>query len=169
MRFSAAIVLVAGVLAAAVPNACLSPSDADSLVKVYRDLIAAYDPAVADKYLADNFIEYSDSINILAGMPLGSPTFPSKDVFKQVQSVNPPFPLAVEKVTGVACNTISLIWSGAFGQAAKSVRGITVITAAKKDGAKGCWKISRLDVEFNSIAWLEDEGGSYQLPPRPTA
>ena len=142
---------------------CLKPADTEALVAAYQRLIAAYKPEDADKYLTANFIEYSDSINSLAGIPLGSPTFPNRDAFKAAQASNPPFPLAFQGEPAVACTKISLIWSGVFGKG-NPVRGIAILETIK-EGEE--WKISRLDTEFNSIAWLLDIGGLINLPPRP--
>lgn len=137
---------------------CLSQRDADTLVKAYTRLISAYSPKDGDKYLSNCFIEYSDSIAILVGAPLGQAIFPNKAAFAAATTSNP-FPLVVESVMATDCKTIALTWSGTFG-AGKSARGITVITAT----LEGHWKIKRLDVEFNSIAYLVNMGGSYTLP-----
>lgn len=145
---------------------CLTQNDVTQLVEVYRRLIAAYDQNDL-VYIADNFIEYSDSINTLSGQPLGSPTFPHKAAFNHTQSTFPPFPLKVEGVKAVDCMSIAVTWSGAFGQAAKSVRGVTAIQATRTGGGRA-WQISRLDVEFNSLMWLNNVGGSFTMPSAPS-
>lgn len=45
--------------------------------------------------------------------------------------------------------------------AQKPVRGLTILGATKQ---AGYWQIKSMDVEFNSIAYLLDIGGSYKLP-----
>jgi hypothetical protein len=52
----------------------------EELVDAYDRIISAWNDADA-VYLADEFRDTSDSINILAGIPLGSATFPTKDAF----------------------------------------------------------------------------------------
>jgi hypothetical protein len=60
---------------------CLHPEDVDTLVDAYVRMLSKWNDTDA-KYLADDgFVDTSDSINILAGIPLGSPTFPTKQAF----------------------------------------------------------------------------------------
>lgn len=59
---------------------CMRPDDAQTLVDAYVRMISGWDDADA-KYLAENFRDTSDSINQLAGKPLGSDTFPTKQSF----------------------------------------------------------------------------------------
>ena len=59
---------------------CLRPDDVNTLVDAYTRMLSKWNDADA-KYLADSFVDRSDSINILAGIPLGSPTFPTKQAF----------------------------------------------------------------------------------------
>jgi hypothetical protein len=74
---------------------CLYPGAVDTLVNAYVRMISKWNDTDA-KYLADNFVDTSDSINILAGIPLGSPTFPTKQAFIDHQhtqvSPSPPIP-----------------------------------------------------------------------------
>jgi hypothetical protein len=56
-----------------------------------------------------------------------------------------------------------LIWDATFGAAQKSVRGLTILGATMDSGE---WQIKTIDVEFNSIAYLEDIGGSWSPPPQ---
>lgn len=64
------------------------------------------------------------------------------------------------------CNYITVIWTATFGKAQKTVRGIAVLGAVY-DKKKKVWLIKSLDVEFNSLAYLLDIGGSYKLPGQP--
>lgn len=63
---------------------CLHGDDVDTLVAAYTRMLSSWNDTDA-KYLADNFVDYSDSINILAGIPLGSPSFPTKEAFIEHQ------------------------------------------------------------------------------------
>ena len=66
---------------------CLNHGDVDKLVDAYKRIISNWNDADA-KYLASDFRDTSDSINILAGIPLGSATFPSKDAFLEHMHTN---------------------------------------------------------------------------------
>ena len=66
---------------------CLNSGDIDKLVDAYKRIISNWNDADA-KYLADNFRDTSDSINILAGIPLGSDTFPNKAAFLNHMQTN---------------------------------------------------------------------------------
>jgi len=62
------------------------------------------------------------------------------------------------------CEYITLIWTVNFGYHIAPVRGITVLTSAKNSGK---WQIKKIDVEFNSIAFLYDIGGTCTGLPTP--
>jgi hypothetical protein len=157
--------LVGGSRAGKHRHKCLSKADAKEVIDNYQKLIANYSAPHAEKYIADGFIEYSDSINSLLNITLGSPTFPTKAAFIKAQSANPSFPIVVQSVEAIECDTIVVIWTVAFGQAQKTVRGLTSIHASRKGDI---WQIARMDVEFNSLTWLLNIGGMYQLPARPS-
>ncbi len=59
---------------------CLHSDDVDVLVDAYVRILSNWNDTDA-KYLADSFRDTSDSINILAGISLGSATFPTKQAF----------------------------------------------------------------------------------------
>ncbi|KAK4096170.1 hypothetical protein N658DRAFT_436669, partial [Parathielavia hyrcaniae] len=141
---------------------CLHPSAVDKLVAAYVRIISGWNDTDA-KYLADSFRDTSDSINILAGYPLGKPTFPTKKAFIDHQHDQPDnLPLVVTHKSPYDCDEITLVWTATFGAAPqKPVRGITVLGAAK---ARGHWQIKSVDVEFNNLAYLENVGGSWALP-----
>lgn len=61
------------------------------------------------------------------------------------------------------CNYITVIWHATFGAAQKAVRGIAV-AGAVYNKQKKMWQIKSVDVEWNSLAYLLDIGGSYTLP-----
>jgi len=66
---------------------CLCQADADKLTDAYVRMITKWDDADA-KYLSDSgFSDYSDSINILAGLPMGASIFPTKQAFIDHQHV----------------------------------------------------------------------------------
>ena len=55
------------------------------------------------------------------------------------------------------------MWSTKFGAAGKTVRGITILTGTK---AAGHPQISRIDVEFDNIAYMKNIGGTVTPPSR---
>ncbi|KAK3317042.1 hypothetical protein B0H66DRAFT_576657 [Apodospora peruviana] len=143
---------------------CLFPADADKLTDAYVRMITKWDDADA-KYLSDDkFKDTSDSINILAGIPLGSVTFPSKQAFLDHMHTAPDnLPIQATFKT-FSCEYISLIWTVTFG-AGKPVRGITILGASKS--SSGNWQIKSIDMEMNTMAYLYDIGGSYKMPGQP--
>jgi hypothetical protein len=64
---------------------CLTKKSADDLVNKYAAIIGGWKPEYAD-WLAKSFYDRSDSINTLAGIPLGSYTFPNKTAFVGYQT-----------------------------------------------------------------------------------
>jgi len=142
-------------------DTCLHPDDVETLVAAYVRILSNWNDDDA-KYLADNFVDTSDSINILAGIPLGSPTFPTKEAFIEHQHTQPDnLPLVITHKSPYSCDEIALVWQATFGAAQKQVRGLTVVGATKD---KGYWQIKTIDVEFDSIAYLLDIGGTFTLP-----
>ncbi|KAK4240096.1 hypothetical protein C8A03DRAFT_31842 [Achaetomium macrosporum] len=140
---------------------CLHQNDVDILVDAYVRMISHWNDDDA-KYLTDDFIDTSDSINILAGIPLGSPTFSSKQAFIDHQHTQPDnLPLVITHKSPYSCTEMAVIWQATFGVAQKQVRGISIAEATKENGF---WQIKRIDVEFNSLAYLLDMGGSYKMP-----
>ncbi|KAK4459710.1 hypothetical protein QBC42DRAFT_273785 [Cladorrhinum samala] len=112
---------------------CLRSSDVDALVAAYVRMLTKWDDADA-VYLASEFRDSSDSINQLAGIPLGQPTFPSKAAFIEHQHVQPDLlPIQISSPPLATCDTITVIWTVTFGKAQLSVRGITILGAIKED------------------------------------
>jgi len=137
---------------------CLTRDEAKAMVEVYRGLIAEYTDEACEKYCADDFADYSDSINTFLNQPLGGPTFATKEIFMAAQAQNPPFPLTVDSIDAVDCDVIALRWHAAFGEANLTNKGITVLEVTK---ASGDWQIKLIDTEFNALTWLRDMGGEY--------
>ncbi|KAK4168484.1 hypothetical protein QBC43DRAFT_376098 [Cladorrhinum sp. PSN259] len=142
---------------------CLWKSDVDALVDAYVRMITKWNDEDA-VYLASDFVDRSDSINQLAGIPLGQPTFPTKDAFIEHQHDQPDnLPINITHSSPTSCTEITLIWTAKFGVAQKQVRGITILGAVR-DESDGKWKIKSIDVEFNNIAYLLNIGGSVLFP-----
>ncbi|KAM7200437.1 hypothetical protein V8F33_003883 [Rhypophila sp. PSN 637] len=137
---------------------CLTRAEAKEVVDIYVQLIANYTDEVCEKYCADEFVDRSDSINTFIFRPLGEPTFATKKIFMEAQMTNPPFPVVVDSIDAVDCEAIALRWHATFGAAMKPSRGITIIGTTKRLGYP---QITSLDLEFNSLIWLLNMGGSY--------
>jgi hypothetical protein len=178
--------------------------DVDRLVEAYKLINSAWEDSYAD-YIADDFRDTSDSINILTSIPLGSVTFATEAAYiafqkNRVSDATPPLyllstqsltqptplssypcppvialslticplqrtnsPLVVTHSSPYSCTEIALIWQTTFGASDKPVRGIAVLgTEYNFDQLQ--WQIKSIDVEFNTLAYLLDIGGSYTLP-----
>lgn len=147
------------------PGKCLTQESAQYLVDGFEGLISAYTDANADKLLSEDFSDFSDSINSLAGYPVGGPTFPNKAAFKAGQGAQPAVPISTLAIDAVTCDTIALRWL--VGLQPEPVKGITILKASNAQGQKDTWQIKTIFTEFNSISWLKDIGGTVTLPGRP--
>ena len=140
------------------PAACMTRAEAADIVDIYKRLIANYKAEDCDKYCASDFVDRSDSINTFIFKPLGEPTFATKAIFMEAQESNPPFPVVIDSIDAVDCEAVALRWHATFGAANKPSRGLTIIGTTKREG---WWQIKSLDVEFNSLIWLLNMGGTY--------
>lgn len=151
-------------------NNCLPAGVAQQLVNGFLSLISAFNSDTANAILADNFMDTSDSINYLAGIPLGSPTFPSKAAFEQGQGSQPAVPISLLKIDAVTCDGVIAFRWVAFPATGKlEVKGInilyTVHSGGKDSRGSGGWQISQVLSEFNSAAWIVDLGLPCNPPP----
>ncbi|KAK7920076.1 hypothetical protein PG985_008098 [Apiospora marii] len=142
---------------------CLTPPAVEEITKNYAKVIGDYSDALADRFLADTFQDTSDSINVLAEIPLGNVTFPTKAAFKAGQSQLPKIPLVVKSVNAVTCDTIVLRWTQTFGKPANPVQGISILVNIFE---KNAWKLKTLYTEFNSLTYFQNTGGKTTPPPR---
>lgn len=140
---------------------CLTSTSIKQAATDYSSLIGAYTDKLAGKVLHPEFTHTSDSINILSGRPLGSVTFASKQAFMSEQAHSSSIPLAVTSIEAYTCNTLVMKWTQTFGQSPQTVTGLAVLDLKKdKDG----WKFYRLKVEFNSLTYLTNIGGTVTMP-----
>ncbi|KAK0744687.1 hypothetical protein B0T21DRAFT_380875 [Apiosordaria backusii] len=165
--------------AAGQAETCLSSEAAEVLIDAYVRMITKWNDDDA-YYLSESFYDASDSINSLAGIPLGTTTFPTKESFIEHQHVMPDnLPLVITHNI-VDCTEITLIWTATFAVPhvqPKPVRGIAILKAlgeledTEAEYVQGendyVWKIGGLDVEFNNIAYLQNIGGSCEFPTGP--
>lgn len=132
-----------------------------TLVDDYAQLIGNFTPALSDRFVADaGFTDTSDSINALAGLPLGSTTFASKATFVANQASQAKIPLVVTSISAVTCDSIVLRWTQTFGLADLPAAGISILDFVCEGGG---WKLKTLYTEFNSLVYFQDVGGSCAL------
>ena len=149
-------------------DSCLCLDVATEIVNGFLSLISAYNNDTANALLADNFVDTSDSIDYLAGIPLGGPTFPSKAIFELGQGSQPPVPISLLKIDAVTCDVIAFRWVAFPAIGTLGVNGIDILYTVnggdKNSVGPGGWQISQVFSEFNSAAWIVDLG----LPCNPS-
>jgi hypothetical protein len=148
---------------------CLSQADAAYIVNGFALLInSTFNANLAAAILAPTFIDYSDSIDFLAGLPLGTAPFTSLATFEAGQSGQAPVPLQVLSIDAVSCTNIAFRWLAYPGSGRYEVKGINIAYTARtgnaNNGADG-WQIQTNFVEFNAAAWDLDIGGTCTAPP----
>jgi hypothetical protein len=154
------------------PKKCLCQSDVDELTNAYTSMLGHWEDKWADYLNDESFVDWSDSINLLAKLEPGFPIFPNKAAFLAHQATNPDnLPnFKIEKLGPWNCDSISFVWSTTFsfvpGGVPKPVRGVTILGATKGEEH---WVIKTLDVEFNNIQFLKNIGGSVTYPAPPPA
>jgi len=149
-----------------IPTACnVDDASATKLVNNFVDLLehtsyagsqgapgSGYDQDVSDATLATDFIDISDSINFMAGFPLGSVTFNSKSAFDYGQGVLQPEVTVQVLNIWHDCNTVT--WRWRIVSLPYPVNGINHMEI-NSDG-----KIQKNWAEFDSGAWLQSFGKS---------
>ncbi|RMZ89028.1 hypothetical protein DV736_g3747, partial [Chaetothyriales sp. CBS 134916] len=117
--------------------------------------------ATATVLVTENYVEESDSINILAGYPLGGPSFSGRTAFVQGVAGAPAIPGMSTLEVFHDCNRISWRWlAQGLGLSKYEVKGINDMYVPNVFTGQ----ISRDYLEFNSIAWGIDTGYSVQTP-----
>jgi len=185
MRFSniAAPVALAAVVSAAPTSlkprgydggpTCIPYDIAISIETEWISTLTNFDATVATNLLAPNLVDTSDSINYIAGIPLGGPTFPSPQAYIAGQGAQPPIGFTVLGTDAITCDgVIALRWVGQVGSNTYPAQGITILKAVQSGpdavvGPTG-WQLESINTEFNSAAWLVDIGASCP-PPSGTA
>jgi hypothetical protein len=149
----------------------LSTADAAYIVNGFALLInSTFNATLAADILAVNFTDYSDSVDFLAGIPLGTATFTSLAAFEAGQSGQAPIPFQILSIDAVTCTNIAFRWLAFPGTGKYEVKGINIAytdrTGNLANGADG-WQIQTNFVEFNVAAWDLDIGGNCTAPPPP--
>ena len=161
------LVAVGAIAWAPNPN-CLSMAEAESLVSNYSYSLGlpgnasdAYN-ATLDAIALPTYQEISDSIDILAGMPLGSVTFASRSADEANHTVSQAIYERETLNLYVACNVITWRWKFTLFPGALPVQGVNIFVT---EGGL----LNTTYIEFNSLAWAIDVGYTVTPPPGPPA
>lgn len=144
---------------------CITRAEAHDLAQAYASLVGAFQESDAHHWLADDFLDYSDSINTFTNKPLGSPTFDKASfIASQGSGDQPPTPIEVLGEPVVDCDRVAILWSSTFGKGWPA-RGLTIVEVRENEekGEKSGWLMVRWDVEFNALAWAYNMGQYYCL------
>ncbi|KAL9108598.1 MAG: hypothetical protein Q9227_006684 [Pyrenula ochraceoflavens] len=131
---------------------CLTDSDASDIIARFSSLLTDFNETVADNLLVDDgFTDTSDSVNFLAGQPLGSVTFPSKQAFIQGAGSQANLPSVDTLNSWHTCDII--VWRFRANLTPNPSVGIDVweVDVDKK-------QIKTIYAEFNSATWAQDIG-----------
>lgn len=184
MRFStiAAPVALAAVASAAPAlfardyddSQCISHDIAIAIQTSWISTLTNFDLATAQNLLYPGLQDFSDSINYIAGIPLGSVTFGSAQAYEAGQGAQPPIGLTVLGTDAITCDgVIALRWTAAVGSQKFPANGITILKAIKvgSDAVVGPtgWQLKEIHTEFNSAPWIVDLGGSCPPPTIPSS
>ncbi|KAI1610654.1 hypothetical protein EDD37DRAFT_644362 [Exophiala viscosa] len=144
------------------PATCMDNATATYLVAAFGSLISDYNATVANAILADDLVDWSDSINELTGAALGTATFPTKAAFEEGQGSQEAVPWETVAIEAYTCDTIAFRWIVPLPP--NTIKGNTILKTENSAGQADTWQIKTIYTEFNSIAWLEDIGGSVTYP-----
>jgi len=142
---------------------CLSDADATALRDVFVGFLT--DPATTTTNagkLADDFADFSSSINFLIGLPADAQTF-TKTTFISGQGAQKPLTdfQVLSPQSWHTCTQVFFRWSTTVDNALP-VFGINIMQIAKNNGVL---QIETNWSEFDTGAWVLDIGGTCQAPP----
>lgn len=181
MRFSSIVAPVAlATVASAAPAAlsargydggaqCIPYDVAIAIETQWISTLTNFNAQVAENLLYPQLVDTSDSINYIAGIPLGGPTFPSAQAYIQGQGAQPPIGFTVLGTDAITCDgVIALRWQATVAENIYPVKGITILKAIQvgKDAVVGPtgWQLAEIFTEFNSGAWIADLGATCPPP-----
>jgi hypothetical protein len=181
MRFSSIVAPVAlATVASAAPAAlsargydggaqCIPYDVAIAIETEWASTLTNFNAQVAENLLYPQLVDTSDSINYIAGIPLGGPTFPSAQAYIQGQGAQPPIGFTILGTDAITCDgVIALRWQATVAENIDPVKGITILKAIQvgKDAVVGPtgWQLAEIFTEFNSGAWIADLGATCPPP-----
>ena len=143
---------------------CLTTDTANTLINGFASLLTNYSNATANSLLASDFSDTSDSINQLAGYPIGGPTFANKTAFMQGQGSQPAIGFTVLNVDAINCTNVAFRWSAVVGEKLFPIKGVNSFVASNLNGSTQGWQIKTMYSEFNSLGWFLNVGGTITPP-----
>lgn len=146
-------------------GSCLPHDKVNMIVSNYQAIVGdikSLSTQEIDDIIHAEFVDWSNSISAFFFAPYNEPAFASKEAFVNAQLAAPSqVPIVIESVPAVTCDTVVIVWNtNAFPSTGQPSRGIAVVQVAQENAL---WKIKRVDVEFNSLAWAAGVGGGYVL------
>lgn len=150
-------------------NSCMASDLAIQIASRWVSIFTTHNNDTISELIADNFAMVSDSVNYIAGVPLGNPTYRSKAAFQEGHASKPVERSSLVNVDAVSCNGVVVLrWLSVIGTQQLEVKGLTVLYTVNggDEGAigPGGWQVSQAFSEFNSAAWLVDLGQSCDAP-----
>lgn len=144
---------------------CLTDQQAQFIVNAFKTILTAQDRQVANAtaqtLIADGYVEESDSINILAGYPLGGPSFSGKQTYVTSVVYAPAIPEMDTLDMFHDCTHVAWHWNVPhLGMNKFPVKGMNHFTVTNP--AKGT--VIKSDLEFSSMAWGQDIGWTCSPP-----
>ncbi|KAK4497752.1 hypothetical protein PRZ48_010405 [Zasmidium cellare] len=152
-----------------VPDNCITDDQANTIADILRQLISGYTLELALEVLTEDFIDYSSAVNIIRNRGNDYPftvndlTFENRAEFVAGHGTQPPIPFDVLKVWH-GCDTTTVQWQSlrsGNGSPTESndvpVVGLGLLKTIPADNSFG-FQISELYSEFNSAAWLVNNG-----------
>ncbi|KIV94232.1 hypothetical protein PV10_02019 [Exophiala mesophila] len=138
-------------------DTCLQQSDAEDIVNNFIAFLDHPDIAAANvtaqALLAEGFYEKSDSINMLAGHPIGSVTFEGKQSYIGAVLSSPSLDaIEIIKIFPAGCDHVLFYWRMGVGSKQIPVQGFNLFEIV------GDNQIGSMFVEFNNIGWGIDIG-----------
>lgn len=159
------LALAAGALAAPATQKCVTQNEANKFMGRFVKVLEHVDSdvgdyvATANKLLAPNFHEISDSINMLAGKPLGSVTADKATYISGAQHAPPTTGIENLAITVSNCDTIIWEWNmNGVGMATYPVKGFGFFKMVRGSKLGFNLQAKELKLEFNNIAWGLDTG-----------
>nr|OQO18866.1 hypothetical protein B0A51_14532 [Rachicladosporium sp. CCFEE 5018] len=140
---------------------CLTSSKANEIAQTFGGIIQTYNNDVANALFAEDFTDYSGSIQslknggCLAPFNLTATAFATKQQFQTESAGQPSVPFKIEDVW-FTCDVITVRWS--VGLKPQVVGGVSILETRKCKDTKYGWLIKKIYAEFNSAAWLADIG-----------
>jgi hypothetical protein len=146
---------------------CVTDAEADQIATAYADLIVSYSDALADAVLAENFTDYSESVNTLINscpqgdaakpIPLLAPTFTSREQFKIGQGQQPS--INFERLNlWHSCDTVIVRWqttNTAPIPEPKPVVGLISMEVIKNQNTTSSYPWI-IDTVYSAGAWLQN-------------